>query len=76
MRSIQLVVNPDGSVTVKFQGFRGEACFREAEELYRRVKVAGVEVKVERAERTEEAYVAERAVARARMREVESGGAY
>jgi len=72
MREVQVVVNPDGSVTVKYAGFVGSACFEEAQRLYRLLRASGVEVKVEAVQPTEEAYVG--VSSRGAIREVERNG--
>jgi len=72
MREVQVIVNPDGSVTIRYQGFQGQACFQEAEKLYRLLKASGVDVKVEAVTPTEEAYVG--VSSRGAVREVERNG--
>ena len=42
---IRYVINPDGSVTLDFNGFRGEACVQEFEKILRELeKNFGVKV--------------------------------
>jgi len=72
MREVEVIINEDGSVTIRYQGFRGQACFEEAKRLYRRLREAGVEVKVEKTQPTEEFYMAETTTQRLR----EHVGAY
>ena len=60
MRAVDVIINPDGSVKVSYSGFKGEACFLEAKKIYERLKALGVDVKIERTERTAEAYATEK----------------
>ena len=60
MRAVDVIINPDGSVKVSYSGFKGEACFLEAKRIYEKLKALGVDVKIERTERTAEAYATER----------------
>ena len=60
MRAVDVIINPDGSVKVSYSGFKGEACFLEAKRIYERLKALGVDVKIERTERTAEAYATEK----------------
>ena len=60
MRAVDVIINPDGSVKVSYSGFKGEACFLEAKRIYEKLKALGVDVKIERIERTAEAYVTEK----------------
>jgi len=59
LRTVELVVNPDGSVKVTYRGYRGSQCFEEAKRIYEQLKALGVDVKVEKTVLTEEAYAAE-----------------
>ena len=60
MKAVDVIINPDGSVKVSYSGFKGEACFLEAKRIYEKLKALGVDVKIERTERTAEAYATER----------------
>ena len=60
MRAVDVIINPDGSVKVSYSGFKGEACFLEAKRIYEKLKALGVDVKIERTERTAEAYATEK----------------
>ena len=60
MRAVDVIINPDGSVKVSYSGFKGEACFLEAKRIYEKLKALGVDVKIERTERTTEAYATEK----------------
>jgi len=70
MKEIMIVVNKDGSVTIRYSGFYGEACFQEAQKIYQRLKQLGVDVKIEKVVRTPEAYIQQKQ----RTRMVESNG--
>ena len=60
MKEVEVIINPDGSVKVSYSGFKGEACFLEAKRIYEKLKALGVDVKIEKTERTAEAYVTEK----------------
>lgn len=60
MKTVEVLVKPDGSVKVTYNGFVGEACFEEAKKVYERLKSYGVDVKIESVERTAEAYVTQK----------------
>ena len=60
MRAVDVIINPDGRVKVSYSGFKGEACFLEAKRIYEKLKALGVDVKIERTERTAEAYATEK----------------
>jgi hypothetical protein len=66
MREIHVTVGPDGSVTVRYAGFVGDACFREAERLYRLLRASGVEVRIERIAPTPEAHTSPASAAKVR----------
>lgn len=48
MKGIEVIINKDGSITVRFQGFQGQTCFDEAQRLYQKLKMLGLDVKIER----------------------------
>jgi len=56
MREIIVEIDPDGKATIKTQGFRGPSCLAEVEKLKARLRALGVEVDVERQEKTAEFY--------------------
>jgi len=60
LRTVELVVNPDGSVKVTYQGYKGDQCFEEAKRIYEQLRALGVEVKVEKTIPTSEAYISEK----------------
>ena len=60
MKAVDVIINPDGSVKVSYSGFKGEACFLEAKRIYEKLKALGVNVKIEKVERTAEAYATEK----------------
>jgi len=47
MKTVEVVVNPDGSVKIRFDGFAGRGCFYEANEIYSRLAELGVSVRIE-----------------------------
>jgi hypothetical protein len=53
-------IDEKGKCHLRWKGFAGETCFQRAEELYRLLREAGINVKKERIERTSEAYASER----------------
>lgn len=59
MRRVTIEIDENGKLKILTQGFRGDACLKEAEKLLALLKQAGVDVKVEKVERTEEFYVSE-----------------
>ncbi|MEM1554350.1 MAG: hypothetical protein QXU09_03815 [Thermoproteota archaeon] len=60
MRRVTIEVTEDGKLRVLYQGFKGEACFEEAKKLLALLKSSGVDVDVEKVEKTEEFYVSEK----------------
>ena len=45
MKTVRYVINPDGSVTLDFNGFRGKVCEKEFKKILEALKeFAGVEV--------------------------------
>jgi len=57
MKSVDVIINPDGSVKVTYSGFKGGACFEEAKRIYERLKALGVNVSIEKVTPTAEYYV-------------------
>jgi len=57
MKEVIIIVDKDGKVTVRYQGFIGDACFQEAHKIYQQLKQLGVNVKIEQTLKTPEAYV-------------------
>ena len=47
MKTVEVVVNPDGSVKIRFDGFAGRSCFVEANKIYKRLAELGVSVTIE-----------------------------
>ncbi|MEM3793290.1 MAG: hypothetical protein QXS76_00125 [Candidatus Bathyarchaeia archaeon] len=64
MRSVEIIVDEEGRLHIKWGGFKGDACFQEAERLYALLKSLGMEVRKERVERTPESYTTDAAVVR------------
>jgi len=56
MKEIIVEIDPDGRATIATKGFRGSSCLAEIEKLKARLKALGVEVDVEKQERTPEFY--------------------
>jgi len=57
VRTVEVLIGSDGVVKVKYQGFVGSACYREAERIYNHLKKLGVNVKIEQVTPTAEAYI-------------------
>ena len=64
MRRIAVLFKKDGSVEIQTDGFHGEACLKEAEELIAKLAQVGVEAKTEGVTRTAEYYAEEKAEVR------------
>lgn len=47
---VEVIVEGDGTVVVRYNGFQGRACFNEAMKLYNMLSSMGVNVRVERVE--------------------------
>ena len=47
MRSIEVIVEKDGTYKIRYDGFKGKACFQEAKRLYEVLKSLGLDVKIE-----------------------------
>lgn len=56
MREIIVEIDEDGRATIRTKGFRGPICLAEIEKLKARLKALGVEVDVEKQEKTPEFY--------------------
>jgi len=56
MRSFEIVIERDGRMKLRTQGFQGPACLEEAQRLKELVKALGVEVETEEVQLTEEYY--------------------
>jgi muramoyltetrapeptide carboxypeptidase LdcA involved in peptidoglycan recycling len=52
-----IIVDKNGKITIRFQGYYGDTCFQEAEKIYQQLKQLGVDVKVEQTLKTPEAYI-------------------
>lgn len=59
MREVLVEIDQDGRATITTKGFRGPSCLAEIEKLKARLKALGVEVDVERQEKTPEFYQTE-----------------
>ena len=46
MKNVRVVIKEGGSVNVEWNGYKGNACFLEAEELYKSLKAQGVDVDI------------------------------
>ena len=57
MKGVEVIVHEDGKVTVRYDGFLGDACFQEAKRIYEQLKALGVNVTIEKVVRTQEAYI-------------------
>jgi len=60
MRRVTIEVDENGRLKILYSGFRGEACFEEAKKLLAMLRSSGVDVDVEKVEKTEEFYVSEK----------------
>ncbi|MEM2569256.1 MAG: hypothetical protein QXT67_04880 [Candidatus Bathyarchaeia archaeon] len=49
---IEVIVDVDGSVIIRYNGFLGRACYNEAMRLYNILSSMGLQVKIERVEET------------------------
>jgi hypothetical protein len=54
MRSVEVIIHENGSITVKYQGFLGKACLEEANKIYARLKDLGVDADIQSIKETEE----------------------
>jgi len=54
-RSIDVAIDKDGKVHIKTSGFSGQTCLKEAEQLIALLQKAGLDVKTEDLQLTEEA---------------------
>ncbi|MCX8205543.1 MAG: DUF2997 domain-containing protein [Candidatus Nezhaarchaeota archaeon] len=60
MKNIEIIVNRDGSITIRFQGFIGQECLEEAKRLYERLRALGISVTIEKTVPTQELYATQR----------------
>lgn len=68
MKGIEVIVDEDGKVTIKYTGFVGDACYHEARKLYQQLKSLGVDVEVQQIVPTQEAYTTTKTYAKERER--------
>ncbi len=55
MPKIQVLIDKQtGEATVRYGGFKGDECYRKAEDLYRRLKAKGLNVTVKESKPTPE----------------------
>lgn len=59
MRKVTIEIDEDGKLKIRYLGFKGEACFEEAKKLIALLKAFGVDVNIEKVEKTEEYYITE-----------------
>jgi len=64
MKEVIIIVEKNGKITIRFQGYYGDACFQEAEKIYQKLKQLGADVKIEQTIKTPEAYVRQEAKSR------------
>ena len=57
MKEIKIIIDKNGKITIDFDGFRGDACFKEREKIVELLKKYGLEIDIEHEERKPEAYV-------------------
>lgn len=53
---IEVIVENDGSITIRYNGFMGRACFDEATRLYNMLTSMGLNVRVVKVEETPSTY--------------------
>lgn len=56
MKTIRYVINPDGSIILDFNGFKGQACVQEFQKIVEALKDAGITVGELRQEKKQEYY--------------------
>lgn len=44
MKGIEIIIDEKGNTKLKFQGFKGSECFKQADELYALFKQSGINV--------------------------------
>jgi len=59
-KRIKVVVDEEGKVSFLYEGFKGTRCFDEAQDILFRLKKLGIDVAVEKVEKTHEAYETEK----------------
>ena len=67
MKRIDIFIDEDGKVHVRFSGFVGRECLAEAERLIAGLKSAGLEVITEKVELTSEYYATAEAKTEAKV---------
>lgn len=56
MKTVTITITEDGKVKIQWSGYQGEECFTEARKLYNLLRSMGVDVELERVEKTPEYY--------------------
>lgn len=56
MRKIGILISEEGKIEIKTEGFQGDACIKEADELLRKLREFGVEVETQEIKKTQEFY--------------------
>jgi len=56
MPAFEILIDEEGKATVRATGFKGKTCLQEAEKLNRLLAAAGLDIKTESLQLTEEAH--------------------
>lgn len=56
MKTIRVVIDENGKVTLSTHGYQGEACIAETEQLLKQLRQLGIEVNTDKIEYTAEYY--------------------
>jgi hypothetical protein len=66
MKKVNVRINSDGSVSVEYDGFRGNECFLEAQKIYEKLRTFGIDVKIENVQYKQEYFIKEQEKTRTR----------
>ncbi len=60
MRKVIIEIDENGKLKILYRGFKGQACFEETKKLITLLKSSGIDVDIEKIEKTDEFYITEK----------------
>jgi len=57
VKEVKIIIDKNGKITIDFNGFVGDDCFKEREKLQKLLRKYGLEIDIEHEERKPEAYI-------------------
>jgi len=56
MKQVKILIQNNGKILIRYQGFKGEECFTEAEKIYKLLAQKGINIEIEKIKKTDEYY--------------------